>query len=111
MINVVCGSTKNVTHPQKTLAMIRLIFADLAKTTKMTLLTMFGSSSPLQMIALQIIKLYPRKQSNSDLDTSSSTDNWKVFNKRGLHLKGNSGFSTCWAQMKQHKKCKRTSHH
>ena len=25
-------------------------------------------------------------QSNSDLDTLSSTDNWKVFNKRGLHL-------------------------
>ena len=25
-------------------------------------------------------------QSNSDLDTSSSTDNWKVFNERGLHL-------------------------
>ena len=25
-------------------------------------------------------------QSNSDLDTSSSTDNWKVFSKRGLHL-------------------------
>ena len=25
-------------------------------------------------------------QSNSDLDTSSSTDSWKVFNKRGLHL-------------------------
>ena len=25
-------------------------------------------------------------QSNSDLDTSSSTDNWKVFNKRSLHL-------------------------
>ena len=25
-------------------------------------------------------------QSNSDLDTSSPTDNWKVFNKRGIHL-------------------------
>ena len=25
-------------------------------------------------------------QSNSDLDTSSSTDNWKVFSNRGLHL-------------------------
>ena len=25
-------------------------------------------------------------QSNSDVDTSSSTGNWKVFNKRGLHL-------------------------
>ena len=25
-------------------------------------------------------------QSNSDLDTSSSTDNWKVFNKQSLHL-------------------------
>ena len=25
-------------------------------------------------------------QSNSDLDTLSSTDNWKVFSKRGLHL-------------------------
>ena len=25
-------------------------------------------------------------QSNSDLDTLSSTDNWKVFNKRGQHL-------------------------
>ena len=25
-------------------------------------------------------------QSNSDLDTSSPTDNWKVFSKRGLHL-------------------------
>ena len=25
-------------------------------------------------------------QSNSDLDTLSSTENWKIFNKRGLHL-------------------------
>ena len=32
-------------------------------------------------------KIIPSEtQSNSDLDTSSSTDNWKVFNKRGLHL-------------------------
>ena len=61
VINVVCGSTENVTHAQKTLAMICLIFADLAKTIRMTLLTIFGSSSPLQMIALQMIKLYPRK--------------------------------------------------
>ena len=32
-------------------------------------------------------KIIPSEtQSNSDLDTSSPTDNWKVFNKRGLHL-------------------------
>ena len=61
VINVVCGFTKNVTHPQKTLAMICLIFADLTKTIRMTLLTILGSSSPLQMSALQMIKLYPRK--------------------------------------------------
>ena len=61
MINVVCGFAKNVTHPQKTLAMIRLIFADLAKTMRITLLKIFGISSFLQMIALQMIKLYPRK--------------------------------------------------
>ena len=61
MINVVCGFTKNVTHPQKTLAMIRLIFADLTKTIRMTLLIILGSSSSLQMIALQMIELYPRK--------------------------------------------------
>ena len=54
VIDVVCGSTKNVTHPQKTLAMIRLIFADLAKTIRMTVLTIFGSSSPLQMIKLYL---------------------------------------------------------
>ena len=69
--------------------MIRLIFADLVKIISMTLLTIFGSNSPLQMIALQIIKLYPQNHishNNPNSDKSSSTDNWKVFNKRGLHL-------------------------
>ena len=28
-----------------------------------------------------------------------------------LYLKGNSGLRTSWAQMKEHEKCKRTSHH
>ena len=28
-----------------------------------------------------------------------------------LFLKGNSGFSASWAQMKEHEKSKRTSHH
>ena len=30
---------------------------------------------------------------------------------RNLALKGNSGLSTSWAQMKEHEKSKRTSHH
>ena len=28
-----------------------------------------------------------------------------------IFLKGNSGLRTSWAQMKEHEKCKRTSHH
>ena len=81
------GSQRNVTHPQKTLAMIRFIFADLAKAIRMTLLTIFDSSSTFANDCLADDKTIPSEtQSNSDLDTSNSTDHWKVFNKRGLHL-------------------------
>ena len=60
MLNVVYVFTRNATHPKKKLAVICLIFADLVKIISMTLLTIFGSSSPLKMIALQLIKLYPQ---------------------------------------------------
>ena len=42
---------------------------------------------PFENDCLADDKIIPSEtQSNSDLDTSSSTDNCKVFNKRGLHL-------------------------
>ena len=83
---MVCGFAKNVTHPQKTLAMIGLIFAD-RKDNKND-----SSDNILQQFSfandcLADDKTMPSEtQSNSDLDTSSSTDDWKVFNKRDLHL-------------------------
>ena len=85
MITVVGGFTKNVTHPQKTLVMIRPIFVDFVKTRRMTLLTIFGIRFLFSDDCFaDDITVPSETQSNSDLDTSSSTDNWKVFNKRGL---------------------------
>ena len=55
MITVVGGFTKNVTHPQNTLVMIRPIFVDFVKTRRMTLLTIFGISSFFQITTLQMI--------------------------------------------------------
>ena len=87
MITVVGGFTKNVTHPQKTLVLIRPIFCRLCKDRKN------DSSDNIWHQFLfsddyfaDDITVPSETQSNSDLDTSSSTDNWKVFNKRGLHL-------------------------
>ena len=55
--------------------MIRRIFVDLAKTIKMTLLKIFDISSLLPDDYFADDKTAPSEtQSNSDLDTSSSTD-------------------------------------
>ena len=87
MITVVGWFTKNVTHPQKKLVMIRPKLVDFVKTRRMTLLTIFGISSFFSDdYFADDITVPSEAQSNSDLDTSSSTDNWKVSNKRGLHL-------------------------
>ena len=63
------------------------IFVDFVKTRRMTLLTIFGIRSFFSDdYFADDITVPSETQSNSDLDTSSSTDNREVFNKRGLHL-------------------------
>ena len=57
---MVCGSTKSVTHPQKTLAMICLIFADLAKTISIAKIVLL----PLLSVVLVTISRWFTKMSS-----------------------------------------------
>ena len=87
MITVVGGFTKNVTHPQKNVSNDSSYICRLCKDKKNdssdNIWDQFLFSD--DYFADDII-VPSETQSNSDVDTSSSTDNWEVFNKRGLHL-------------------------
>ena len=69
--------------------MIRPIFVDFVKTRRMTFLTILIIWHQFLLsddCFADDITVPSETQSNSDLDTSSSTVNWKVLNKQGLHL-------------------------
>ena len=86
VINVVYGSAKNVT-PSENVSNDSSYICRPCKDNKNDSSDNIWQQFPFANDCLADDKIIPSEtQSNSYLDTSSSTDNWKVFNKRGLHL-------------------------
>ena len=73
VINVVYGFTKNVTSLQKTLAMVCVLFANLAKTMQIFLMTISGISSLSQMITFRMIRLCHVKNKLTPILTNLAT--------------------------------------